>query len=127
MIKVDGGIKMAVLPATYKVDLGRLKEAVGASTVALAAEAEFKELFPDCETGAMPPFGNLYGLPVLVAQSLTDNEEIAFNAGNHTEVVKLAFADYERLVEGSSEGFCSWILKASRDARPDRPRCGLMG
>ncbi len=99
MIKVDGGIRMVVLPAAYKVDLDRLKEAVGASTVALAAEAEFKELFPDCETGAMPPFGNLYGLPVLVAQSLTDNEEIAFNAGSHTEVVKLAFADYERLVK----------------------------
>lgn len=99
MIKVDGGMKMAVLPATYKVDLGLLKEAVGASTVALAAEAEFKELFPDCETGAMPPFGNLYGLPVLVAQSLTENKEIAFNAGSHTEVVKIAFADYERLVK----------------------------
>ncbi|MFQ5883405.1 MAG: aminoacyl-tRNA deacylase [Candidatus Methylomirabilales bacterium] len=99
MVKVDGGMKMAVLPAATRVDLGRLKEAVGASTVGLAAETEFKELFPDCETGAMPPFGNLYGLPVLVAESLTENKEIAFNAGSHTEVVKLDFADFERLVK----------------------------
>ena len=99
MIKVDGVMKMAVLPAAYKVDLERLKEAVGASTVALATEAEFKGLFPDCEIGAMPPFGNLYGLPVLLAETLTENEEIAFNAGSHTEVVKLAFADFERLVK----------------------------
>lgn len=99
MIKVDGAMHMAILPAAAKVDLGRLKEAVGASTVALATEAEFKGLFPDCETGAMPPFGNLYGLPVLVAERLAENEEIAFNAGSHTEVVKLAFADFERLVK----------------------------
>lgn len=99
MIKVDGAVKMAVLPAAYKIDLGRLKEAVGASTVELATEAEFKGLFPDCEIGAMPPFGNLYGLPVLVAETLTENTEIAFNAGSHTEVVKLAFADFERLVK----------------------------
>ncbi len=99
MIKVDGAMKMAVLPAAYKVDLDRLREAVGASTVGLATEAEFAKLFPDCETGAMPPFGNLYGLPVLVAQSLAESKEIAFNAGSHTEVVKLAFADFERLVK----------------------------
>lgn len=99
MVKVDGVMKMVVLPAAYKVDLGRLREAVGASTVELATETEFKGLFPDCETGAMPPFGNLYGLPVLVAEILAENKEIAFNAGNHTEVVKLAFADFERLVK----------------------------
>ena len=99
MVKLDGAMHMTVLPAAYKVDLERLKEAVGASTGELATEAEFKGLFPDCETGAMPPFGNLYGLPVLVAERLAENEEIAFNAGSHTEVVKLAFADFERLVK----------------------------
>jgi len=99
MIKVDGTMKMAVLPAAHKVDLDQLKRAVGASKVELATEAEFKNLFPDCETGAMPPFGNLYGLPVLVAERLAENTEIAFNAGTHTEVIKLAFADFERLVK----------------------------
>lgn len=101
MVTVDGRMTMLVLPAAFKVDLDLLKKAVGASTVNLATEAEFKDLFPDCEIGAMPPFGNLYGLPVLVAESLTESKEIAFNAGTHTEVMILAFADFERLVEPS--------------------------
>ena len=99
LVTVDGRMTMVVLPATYKIDLDLLKDAVGASTVALAAEAEFKGLFPDCETGAMPPFGNLYGLPVLVAESLAENKEIVFNTGTHTEVMVLAFADFERFVQ----------------------------
>lgn len=99
IVKVDGTMKMAVLPATYNVDLDLLKNAVGASEVVLATEAEFRGLFPDCETGAMPPFGNLYGLPVLVAESLAENKEIVFNAGTHTEVMILAFTDFERLVK----------------------------
>ncbi|MFQ5803936.1 MAG: aminoacyl-tRNA deacylase [Candidatus Methylomirabilales bacterium] len=99
MVTVDGRMTMVVLPAAYKVDLDLLKKAVGASTIELATEAEFKDLFPDCETGAMPPFGNLYGLPVVVAERLRDSKEIAFNAGTHTEVIKLDFADFERLVE----------------------------
>lgn len=98
MVKIDGRMTMVVLPAAFRIDLHLLKRAVGAAKVELATEAEFREAFPDCETGAMPPFGNLYGLPVLVAQSLTDNKEIAFNAGTHTEVMKLDFADFERLV-----------------------------
>jgi Ala-tRNA(Pro) deacylase len=99
MAKLDGKMTMLVLPAAYRVDLDLLKKAVGASTVELATEREFGLLFPDCETGAMPPFGNLYGLPVFVAASLKDTKEIAFNAGTHTEVVKLDFADFERLVK----------------------------
>ncbi len=99
MAKVDGRMTMVVLPAAYRVDLNLLKKATGASTVELATEGDFKPLFPDCETGAMPPFGNLYGLPVIVAESLTGTKEIAFNAGTHTEVVKLDFADFERLVK----------------------------
>jgi Ala-tRNA(Pro) deacylase len=98
MAKLDDRMTMLVLPASYKVDLKLLRQAVGASKAQLATEGEFKEFFPDCETGAMPPFGNLYGLPVIVAESLKDAREIAFNAGSHTEVVKLGFADYERLV-----------------------------
>jgi Ala-tRNA(Pro) deacylase len=89
---------MAVLPASLQVDLSLLKAAAGAKTIALASEPEFKGKFPDCETGAMPPFGNLYGLPVFVEDSLTKDREIAFNAGSHKELVRLPYADFEKLV-----------------------------
>ncbi len=98
MVKVDGAIAMAVLPASHKVDFDLLKEAAGADAVALASEEEFEGMFPDCEIGAMPPFGNLYGMAVFVADSLADDEEIAFNAGSHRELIKLAYKDFERLV-----------------------------
>jgi len=97
MVKVDGKMTMAVLPASYKVDFGLLKKAIGTDNIELAGEKEFKDMFPDCDPGAMPPFGNLYGMDVYVAQSLADDDEIAFNAGSHTEIIKLAFGDYERL------------------------------
>jgi Ala-tRNA(Pro) deacylase len=71
----------------------------GSDQVKFASEEEFKQEFPDCETGAMPPFGNLYGMEVYAAASLAENEEIAFNAGSHTEVIKLAYKDFERLVK----------------------------
>lgn len=99
MVKVDGKMTMLVLPAAYRVDMNLLRKTVGASKVELASEEEFKALFPDCETGAMSPFGNLYGVPVIVAERLKESKEMAFNAGTHTEVVKLAFADFERLVK----------------------------
>jgi Ala-tRNA(Pro) deacylase len=99
MITLDGEMVMTVLPASYQVDFDLLKEATGASSVELASESEFERFFPGCELGAMPPFGNLYGMEVLVAGSLSDHEEIAFNAGTHTELVKLAYADFERLVK----------------------------
>ena len=98
MLKVDGRIAMAVLPAAFRVSFDLLRGAIGAREVVLAGEAEFRELFPECEIGAMPPFGNLYGLPVYVADILGENEEIAFNAGSHTEVIRLAYADFNRLV-----------------------------
>ncbi len=99
MVKVDGKMAMAVLPASYKVDFGRLKEGVGAKKVELAKESEFKHLFPDCEVGAMPPFGNLYGLPVYVAERLTEDKEIAFNSGTLTELFLMQYQDFERLVQ----------------------------
>lgn len=99
MVKVDGKMAMAVLPASYHVDINLLKGVAGAGKVELAAEAEFKDVFPDCDIGAMPPFGNLYGMDVLVAQSLAEDEEIAFNAGSHTELIKLSMNDYARLVK----------------------------
>ena len=99
MIKLDGRMAMAVLPSTSKVDLNLLRESAGAEEAKLATEAEFKSLFPDCETGAMPPFGNLYGMDVYVSPSLAEDDQIAFNAGSHTEVMKLAYKDFERLVK----------------------------
>ena len=99
MIKIDGKMAMAVLPASFNVDFDILKEIFGTRNVLLATESEFKTLFPDCELGAMPPFGNLYGMEVYVAETLADDKEIAFNAGNHTELIKLSFEDYQRLVK----------------------------
>ena len=98
MVKSDGKMTMVVLPASYKIDLKKLKEAAGAKKIELASEQEFAELFPDCEIGAMPPFGNLYGMEVFVAATLTEDEEIAFNAGSHTELIRLSFKDFKRLV-----------------------------
>ncbi len=99
IVKVDGRMAMAVLPAPHKVDFKLLKNALGASSVELATEKEFSDRFPECEPGAMPPFGNLYDMDVYVAQKLTEDEEIAFNAGSHTELVKLSYGDFARLVK----------------------------
>jgi Ala-tRNA(Pro) deacylase len=99
MVKIDGRLAMAVVPASQKVDLDRLREAAGAEHIELAGEREFRDRFPDCDLGAMPPFGNLYGLDVYVADTLTDDEEIAFNAGSFTELVRMAYRDFEQLVQ----------------------------
>ncbi|MBI5677553.1 MAG: YbaK/EbsC family protein [Planctomycetes bacterium] len=99
MVKIDGKMAMAVLPASCKVDFDLLKKATGVATIEIANEKEFKDLFPECEIGAMPPFGNLYGMDVFVTESLTEDKEIAFNAGSHRELVKMAYKDFERLVK----------------------------
>jgi Uncharacterized conserved protein len=99
MIKVDGKMAMAVLPASRKADLELLKKAIGATSVELASEHEFAKMFPDCEIGAMPPFGNLFGMEVYVETSLTDDEEIAFNAGYLTELIRMWYLDFQKLVD----------------------------
>jgi Ala-tRNA(Pro) deacylase len=99
IVLLDGEMAMAVLPANRKIVSQDLREVTGADQVKFASEEEFKQNFPDCETGAMPPFGNLYGMAVYAAASLAENAEIAFNAGSHTEVIKLAYKDFERLVK----------------------------
>jgi Ala-tRNA(Pro) deacylase len=99
VIKVDGKIAMAVLPASYKISFDLLKAALKAENVRLAYEQEFMDKFPDCEVGAMPPFGNIYGLDVFVAESLSEDEEISFNACSHTELIKMKYSDFERLVK----------------------------
>ena len=99
IVELDGKMAMGVLPANRKIVLQDLREVTGCEEVKFSSEDEFKKRFPDCETGAMPPFGNLYGMDVYVAETLLKQQEIAFNAGSHTEVIKLSFKDFERLVQ----------------------------
>jgi Ala-tRNA(Pro) deacylase len=97
VVKLDGRLALVALPASEKVDLHMLRDATGARKVELASEAEFGSFFPGCEVGAMPPFGHLFGMDTYVTESLTRDREIAFNAGTHTEVIRMAYEDYERL------------------------------
>ena len=99
MVKLDGKMAMAVLPASFLVNLSLLRDVTGAKKVELANEMEFKRFFPESEIGAMPPFGNLYDMEVYVAESLSHDEEIAFNAGTHVELIRMAYKDFERLVQ----------------------------
>lgn len=99
ILKVDGDMKMIVLPSTHHVDFDSIKEALGADEVELASEDEFKNLFPDCEVGAMPPFGKFYDMETLVSVPLNEDEELAFNAGTHRELVRMSYRDYEELAE----------------------------
>ena len=99
IVRIDHEFCMVVLPASCHVHMGHLQDALKADSVSLATEEEFKNLFADCEVGAMPPFGNLYDMKVYVAEELTEDEEIAFNAGSHTELVKMAYEDFEKLTK----------------------------
>jgi Ala-tRNA(Pro) deacylase len=97
LVKLDGEMAMAVLPADRMLDLERVRQITKSHSVRLASEEEFRGLFPGCQIGAMPPFGGLYGLDVLSARELTEDDEIAFNAGTFTEVIKLPYAEFRRL------------------------------
>ena len=99
IVKTDGKMAMAVLPASRQIDFDYMRKEIGAPKVELAKEEEFKDLFPGCEVCAMPPFGNLYGMEVFTDQSLNEDEEIAFSAGTHTELIKIPYAEYKRLVQ----------------------------
>jgi Ala-tRNA(Pro) deacylase len=90
---------MVVLPASLKIDTAALEHALSYQHIQLATEYDFAVLFPDCEVGAMAPFGNLYGLPVFVDTVLTRDEEIVFNAGTHTDTIRMSYADFDRLVQ----------------------------
>lgn len=109
MLNSDKGNIMVALPADRVVDISKLREQLGFRIAALAREEEFKRLFPDCEVGAMPPFGNLYGIPVYVDETLTQDEHIVFQAGTHYEAVKMSYADFDRLVRPD-------VMRASRKA-----------
>ena len=97
VVKLDEELALAVLPASLRVDLQSLKHESGARTVGLASEDDFRDQFPECETGAMPPFGNLYGMKVFVDENLTKDKEIAFNACSHRELVRMLWDDFQRL------------------------------
>ena len=101
MVKADDRFLMVVLPAPYKVDLQKLPE----RRARLATEAEFARIFPHCEPGAMPPFGNLFGLPVYVDHTLGRREEIVFQAGTHTQTVRMKYADFARLVRPTVDDY----------------------
>ena len=109
MVKIDGRLSMVVLPASYQVDLNELKRATAAKDVRLALESEFKDAFADCEVGAQPPFGNLYNMEVFVAEKLTRDSTIAFNACNHSELIQMTYRDFQRLVHPT-------VIKIARTA-----------
>lgn len=98
ILKVNGDTAMAVLPASFRVNTEPIKKAAGSNEVRVATEDEFEALFPDCELGAMPPFGNLYGMEVFADESLAGEDDIIFNAGCHTELIRMAYQEYEKLV-----------------------------
>ncbi len=99
IVKFDGQMVMTVLPASYKIDFDQLKLASGAKKVEISSEDEFRGVFPDCEVGAMPPFGNLYDMEVYVAKTLAEDDEIAFNACTHTELIQMKYKDFDRLAK----------------------------
>ena len=99
IIRVDGKMAMVVLPAASRVAFDLLAKQIGSQHIELAAEQEFRDRFPGCELGAMPPFGSLYGMQVFVSDSLAEEEELAFSAGSHSEIIKLKYKDFERLAK----------------------------
>ncbi len=98
MVKADGKMVMLVLPASHQVDIKKLKAVLQCKKVGMAKEKDFEELFPDCEIGAMPPFGNLYNLEVWVDRVLTEDPSFVFQAGSHVETLKIKYSDYARLI-----------------------------
>jgi Ala-tRNA(Pro) deacylase len=111
IVVADGKQVMLALPATDRVDLDKVAAMLGASEVRLAEEREFKDTFPDCEVGAMPPFGNLYSVPVYVDRNLTNEETIICEAGTHTDTISLAYADFERLAQPTVADFAEEASK----------------
>lgn len=98
LVMVEGDMKMFVLSANHKLDMKTLRDIFNTPNVRLAEESDFSKRFPDCEVGGMPPFGNLYGIDVYVSRELTKDDEIFFNAGDHSELIKMKYSDYAALV-----------------------------
>jgi Ala-tRNA(Pro) deacylase len=109
MVLADGKMVMLALPAPYQVDVDKAGKVLGVE-VRLAHEEEFENTFPDCEVGAMPPFGNLYEVPVYVEAALAEDETIVFRAGTHTDTMSVSYADFENLVEPTIAEFAAGRL-----------------
>jgi Ala-tRNA(Pro) deacylase len=105
IVVADGQLIMLALPASYRVDFPKLKSALGVKEVRLAREEEFKVVFPDCDPGSMPPFGNLYGVPVYADRAISRVEAIVFPAGTHRDTMKIAYHDFERLARPTVADF----------------------
>lgn len=105
IIKTKDKYIMAVLPADHKVNIDKMRALLNDPEARLATEGEFKNLFPDCDVGAMPPFGNLYNIGVYVDKSLAEDEDIVFQAGSHVETIKMKYADFDRLVRPEAVDF----------------------
>jgi len=125
IVELDGKMAMLVMPATWRVHWDRLMRELETDFVELADEQEFLDCFPDCELGAMPPFGNLFGMSVYCAESLTSQPDIAFAAGSHTESVHMKTSDFLELVKPVviSRGFTepgrkkpSWLVRRKGEA-----------
>jgi Ala-tRNA(Pro) deacylase len=97
IVITDDRTVMVIVPGTRNVQVSRLPTALGASSARLAKEKEFEALFPDCEVGAMPPFGNLYGMDVYVDRTLVEDQRVVFRAGTHTDTMRIKYADFARL------------------------------
>jgi len=121
IVWMDGAMGMAVLPASHMINFSLLKDVSGATNVELANESDFKDRFPDCEVGAMPPFGNLFNMRVFVSAGLSDDKEIAFNAGSHRELVKMSYADYERLAQPKVAPFTFKKKTQEEESEPELP------
>jgi len=113
IVWMDGTMAMAVLPGSHMVEFTELRRESGAKEVELASESEFKDRFPECEVGAMPPVGNLFNMRVFVASALAEDKEIAFNAGTHRDLVKMSYEDYVRLVKPVVAAFS--VRRKTRD------------
>lgn len=109
MLKAGERYAMAVLPACYSVVLKKLKKFLKAKTLRLAKEDEIEKLFPDCEVGAMPPFGNLYELPVYVDKAMASVEDMVFEAGDHTRTIRMKYKDFEKIVQPKEEVFAEHV------------------
>jgi Ala-tRNA(Pro) deacylase len=121
MVWIDGKLAMAVLPASQKLDLELLKQGANAQEARLALESEFEMRFPGCEAGAMPPFGNLYGLEVFIEKALVADGRIAFNSGSHTELMSMTYRDFDRLVRPRVVNLTHGTEQPGRPARPVHP------
>jgi Ala-tRNA(Pro) deacylase len=109
MVKADGEIAMLVIPSPYRLDFAKVRALLCAKKVSLAKEEEFADFFPDCATGAMPPFGNLYEVPVYVDRALAEEANIVFRVGTHSHTMKVAYADFARLVQPTVGEFTAHV------------------